>query len=56
VRVRTGITDGQRTVIQGEGITAGTKVITAVGESGATGQASSPFQPSQPGRPRAGGF
>jgi HlyD family secretion protein len=56
VRVRTGITDGQRTVIQGEGITAGMKVITAVTESGGTGQPSSPFQPSQPGRPRPRGF
>jgi HlyD family secretion protein len=52
--VHAGITDGQRTVVEGKDITAGMKVITAVTESGTAAQGSSPFQPSQQGRPRGG--
>jgi HlyD family secretion protein len=50
IRIRTGITDGQKTVVTGEGITEGMQVIigaavaSATGASPATPAASSPFQ------------
>lgn len=43
VRVRTGLTDGQRTVVQGEGLEAGMRVITALAQGVAADAASSPF-------------
>jgi HlyD family secretion protein len=63
VRVRTGITDGQRTVVTGEGITAGMQIIVGAAQASGTGAsatptATSPFQaPTQGGGPRGpGGF
>jgi HlyD family secretion protein len=57
-RVETGITDGQSTVIQGPGITAGLQVIAAVTMSNSTSTAASnPFQSqngSRPPGPRGG--
>ena len=57
LRVRTGISDGQRTVVTGPGITAGMQVI--IGTASATtaaGASPSPFQStsSQGRAPRAG--
>ena len=46
-RVHTGLTDGQRTEVQGKGLTAGLQAITSVASSDATSAAaptSSPFQ------------
>lgn len=42
--VRTGLTDGQRTGISGEGLKEGMNVIIGVTQSGASAQSSSPFQ------------
>lgn len=60
VRVRTGITDGQKTEVSGEGLADGTQVIigTAQAAGGATAASSSPFggAQSQGGPPRPGGF
>jgi HlyD family secretion protein len=62
VRVRTGITDGQRTVVTGEGLSEGMKIIigAAVASTGSTSAApaaSSPFATQQSGGPRGpGGF
>ncbi|MBX3693627.1 MAG: efflux RND transporter periplasmic adaptor subunit [Steroidobacteraceae bacterium] len=42
--VRTGLTDGQRTEISGEGLKEGMNVIIGVTQSGASAQSSSPFQ------------
>jgi HlyD family secretion protein len=55
IRVRTGLTDGQRTQIEGEGVREGLQVIVGVTQSAqATG--TSPFQsPMQPGQPRGPG-
>ena len=50
-RVRTGLTDGQRTVIEGDGVVEGLRVITAVARSAGTNGVSSPFQPSGPSGP-----
>ena len=57
VRVRTGITDGQRTQVQAEGIAEGTRVIVGTGAAtaAATG-ATNPFQQQQQGPRRPGGF
>jgi HlyD family secretion protein len=52
-RVRTGITDGQRTEIQGTGVTEGTQVIigtSTASQSAATSSGTSPFQSQQPQR------
>ena len=50
-RVQIGITDGTRTEIRGEGITAGMQVVIGTNAAGATGAASSttasPFQQQQ---------
>jgi HlyD family secretion protein len=56
-RVHTGITDGQHTVVEGEGLRAGMDVITAATQSAPGTATSSPFQSSQqrPGPP-PGGF
>jgi HlyD family secretion protein len=54
VRVGTGLSDGQRTVIRGEGVTEGMQVITAVAQGAPTSGASSPFPSSSrqgPGGP-----
>ena len=53
VRVRTGITDGQRTEVSGEGLAEGMTVIVGAtqGGSGATpAEGASPFQPATPQR------
>ena len=57
VRVRTGITDGQRTQVTGDGITEGASVIVGTGTAAtATGAgATNPFQQQQ-GPRRPGGF
>jgi len=58
-RVRTGMTDGQKTEIQGRDLTEGMQVIVGVSaESDAAGSsATSPFQTQQQsGPPRPGGF
>ncbi len=59
VRVRTGITDGQRTVVSGTGLTSGMQVIvgTTAGSASSAEAAASPFQQQgQRGFPRPGGF
>lgn len=61
VRARTGITDGQRTEVSGDGIAEGMQVIvgaTQGGSAATTGAAASPFQPATPqgGPRRPGGF
>jgi HlyD family secretion protein len=55
IRVRTGLSDGQRTQIEGDGVQEGLQVVVGVTQSAqATG--SSPFQsPMQPGQPRGPG-
>lgn len=57
IPVRTGITDGQSTAIEGEGIEPGTRVIAGVSQD-ETKTPASPFQQPQQqgGRPRPGGF
>lgn len=59
VAVRTGLSDGQRTVVTGDGITDGAPVIvgaTQAAASASTGSSSNPFQSQQQGgRPGAGG-
>lgn len=56
-RVRTGLTDGQRTQIDGKAITEGMQVITSVGGTDATtlaaAPASNPFAPGRSGGPGA---
>jgi HlyD family secretion protein len=55
IRVRTGLTDGQRTQIEGDGVREGMQVIVGVTQSAQT-SSSSPFQsPMQPGQPRGPG-
>lgn len=55
-RVRTGITDGQYTAIEGRNVTEGLEVIAAILQDAPT-SSSSPFEGGQPaGRPRPGGF
>jgi HlyD family secretion protein len=60
VRVRTGLSDGQRTAVDGEGLREGMRVIIGItqggGESSST--SSSPFNTQQQrgGPPRPGGF
>ena len=61
IRVRTGLSDGSKTQVQGQGLTAGTQVIVGSGgaQSAAQGsQSSSPFQPQGGGMRRGpgGGF
>jgi HlyD family secretion protein len=60
-RVRTGLSDGQQTEIQGQGITAGMQVIAGVVSGDASPAAtarpaSGPFQTQSRGRFRPGGF
>jgi HlyD family secretion protein len=59
IRVRTGLSDGQKTQVQGQGLTAGTQVVvgTATGEQGAaqSAQSISPFQPQSGARRGPGG-
>jgi HlyD family secretion protein len=59
-RVRTGLTDGQKTEITGTGIAEGTQVVVGVsqGAQAASGAAASPFQQQSQGGgpPRPGGF
>lgn len=54
VRVTKGISDGQRTVLQGTGVTEGMRVITGVAEGARAGGTASPFQSAAPrgGPPR----
>lgn len=55
IRVRTGLSDGQRTQIEGDGVREGLQVIVGVTQSAEAG-GSSPFQsPMQPGQPRGPG-
>jgi HlyD family secretion protein len=62
IRVRTGLSDGQKTQVQGQGLTEGTQVIvgTATGAQSGTqsAQSTSPFQPQGGGMRRGpgGGF
>ena len=59
LRVRTGITDGRKTVVQGEGLRPGMQIITGVNDAGAEAGATNPFQQQrqpQGGPPRPGGF
>jgi hypothetical protein len=54
--VRTGLTDGQRTVVEGEGVTAGLQVITGVTREAQSGSTTSPFQSNtRRGGPPGGG-
>ena len=54
VRVRTGLTNGQETVVMGEGVKAGMKIIAGITSGGDAGAgAANPFQGQQQGR---GGF
>jgi hypothetical protein len=62
-RVRTGLTDGQKTEVSGQGITDGTRVIVGVTQgtqaTAGTGTTTSPFQQQSRGAggpPRPGGF
>ncbi|HYL54761.1 MAG TPA: efflux RND transporter periplasmic adaptor subunit [Gemmatimonadales bacterium] len=52
VHVTPGLSDGQRTAVQGGGVTAGMRVITAAAGGAPTGGTASPFQgsPQGPGR------
>jgi hypothetical protein len=59
MRVRTGLTDGQKTEVQSTTLTEGTKVIVSIGaESTAattsTATTANPFQPQRPGGPGRG--
>lgn len=58
LRVRTGLTDGQRTEVSGEGVTEGLQVIAGASQaSAAPATTTSPFQSPMQGRPRQpGGF
>lgn len=58
LRVRTGLTDGQRTEVSGEGVTEGLQVIAGASQATAVPAATtSPFQSPMQGRPRQpGGF
>jgi len=47
-RVRTGLTDGQRTQILGDGVAEGMQIIVGVNQSAAESTASSPFQQARP--------
>ncbi|MDB4879573.1 MAG: hypothetical protein JWL60_1019, partial [Gemmatimonadetes bacterium] len=54
VRVRTGLSDGQRTQVSGEGVAAGLKVI--IGSSGGTASSAAAAAPSaNPLAPQRGG-
>jgi HlyD family secretion protein len=56
-RVRTGLTDGQRTQVGGEGISSGMRVIVGVSGGESATATTSPFQATQQGGPgRPGGF
>jgi hypothetical protein len=56
MRVRTGLTDGQRTEVQGPTLTEGTQVIVSVGaESAAVTSTAPTANPFQPQRPAGGG-
>jgi HlyD family secretion protein len=63
LRVRAGLSDGQKTQIEGEGLTEGAQVVTSITEGSATAAApaaasSNPFQPARPqtGGRRPGGM
>jgi HlyD family secretion protein len=56
VRVRTGLTDGQRTVIEGPTIQEGMDVIIGTMQAGAASQSANPFQQRQTGPRGPGGF
>jgi HlyD family secretion protein len=56
-RVRTGLSDGQRTEVSGKNLKEGMQVIVGVTQTAASTTASSPFQPQAPAQPRRpGGF
>lgn len=55
-RVRTGLSDGQKTEIRGQGITEGMQVIVAVTQADEPGGSGSPFQAQRQGGFRPGGF
>ena len=57
-RVRTGLTNGQTTVVEGRGLEPGIQVIVGISQNGASSSSSSPFQSQQQtkgGLPRAPG-
>ncbi|MEO6487535.1 MAG: efflux RND transporter periplasmic adaptor subunit [Thermoanaerobaculia bacterium] len=55
VRVRAGLSDGQKTEVRGEGLSAGMQVIVGVTQNGGAASGS-PFQAQQQTGPRPGGF
>ncbi|MEX1186193.1 MAG: efflux RND transporter periplasmic adaptor subunit [Gemmatimonadaceae bacterium] len=55
-RVRTGLSDGQKTEVRGQGITEGMQVIVAVTQSDQPAGAASPFQAAGQTRRGPGGF
>ena len=55
-RVRTGLSDGQKTEVRGQGITEGMQVIVAVTQADEPGGSGSPFQAQRQGGFRPGGF
>jgi HlyD family secretion protein len=57
-RVRTGLTDGTKTQVQGKGVEEGLQVITSVtggGQAAATAPTAATTNPFQPSRPQGGG-
>ena len=55
-RVRTGLSDGQKTEVRGQGIAEGMQVIVAVTQADEPGGSGSPFQAQRQGGFRPGGF
>lgn len=59
IRVRTGLTDGQKTQVEGEGITEGMQIVTSLSGGGTTAApattSSNPFQPARPPQGGMGG-
>lgn len=55
-RVRTGLSDGQRTVVEGPSIQEGMQVIIGSTQASGSGQSTNPFQQGRQGGPRPGGF
>jgi multidrug efflux pump subunit AcrA (membrane-fusion protein) len=58
IRVRTGLTDGQRTQVSSDSLRAGMQVVvgSVSGEAANAAGSSNPLAPQQGGRGRPGGF
>ena len=56
IPVRTGISDGTSTQIEGPDLEEGMQVIAGLNQAGAAGAATNPFQGGGPGGFRPGGF